>query len=167
LKVSIGQRLFFAVLLSLLQMAEVGVELVRCRLSESASSHAGDEQGLSGLIGMLSAGYQQHHDWSFLPARIDERKSGLRDRLMDAEAGQTPNSGARIPSPSLGYRIDLLDSLRRHRAGMVASPAMIAIASIDTVQRPINVNGATVGYLVDARSQNPDDGLAVALLLAQ
>lgn len=167
LRISIGKRLFFAVLLSFLVVAGIGVELVRWRLSGKASHPADELQDVSGLIGQLSAGYRQHHDWSFLPAGSDGRQSWFRDRLMDAEAGQVSNPRTRRPSPSLGYRIGLLDSRRRHLAGVVASRPMIAIASIDTIQRPIVVDGATVGYLVVAKSQNPDDELAIAFLLQQ
>ncbi|MEO6799719.1 MAG: ATP-binding protein [Rhodanobacter sp.] len=167
MKVSIGKRLFFAVLLSFLVVAGIGVELVRWKLSDAASQRAGEVQDLSGLMGRLSASYRQHHDWSFLPARSDERRSWFHDQLMDAEAGQAPNLGIRPPSPTLGYRIGLLDSHRRYLAGMVASPVMIAIASIDTLQQPVVVDRAVVGYLVVAKSQNPDDELAVAFLLEQ
>lgn len=167
LKVSIGKRLFFAVLLSFLVVAGIGVELVRWKLSDKASPQTADEQDLSGLIGQLSASYRQHHDWSFLPARPEQRKTLFRDQLMGSEADRAPNSRARLPSPSLGYRIGLLDRHRRYLAGIVASPAMIAIASIDTLQRPIIVDGATVGFLLVARSQNPDDELAIAFLLEQ
>ncbi|MEO8999507.1 MAG: ATP-binding protein, partial [Rhodanobacter sp.] len=56
---------------------------------------------------------------------------------------------------------------RRYLAGAVASPLLIAVASIDTMRWPIVVDGAEVGYLVVAKSQNPEDELAVAFLLEQ
>ncbi|HEV2681125.1 MAG TPA: hypothetical protein VGV14_11540, partial [Rhodanobacter sp.] len=81
MRVSIGKRLFFAVLLSIMAVAAIGVELVRWKLSGDSSRYAAnsDMDRLGGLVSALSAQYRQHHDWSFLPASSEERKIWLRD----------------------------------------------------------------------------------------
>lgn len=166
MKVSIGKRLFIAVLLAFLVVAGIGVELVRWKLSNRAPRSSPDMQAVSGLVEQLSARYRKHGDWSFLPASPDQRRRWFLDRAMDAGA-DAPSLGRDRASPSLDYRIGLLDGHRRHLAGVIASPALVAIASVDTVQRSIVVDGVEVGYLVVARSQNPDDDLAIAFLLEQ
>lgn len=165
-KVSIGKRLFFAVLLAFFVVAGIGVELVRWKLSDRASRSSTDVQDVSGLAERLSARYRKHGDWSFLPASSDQRRRWFLDRALGVKADGTPVIRDRT-SPNLDYRIGLLDGHRRYLAGIVASPALVAIASIDTVQRSIVVDGVAVGYLVVARSQNPDDDPAIAFLLEQ
>ena len=169
MKVSIGHRLFFAVLLSFLAVAAVGVELVRWKLSDNFSQSAPNTEleHVGGLVSTLSAQYRQHRDWSFLPVDTTARKAWLREALLRSQQDQPGMPGALSSSPSLAYRIGLLDPDRRYLAGAVASPALIAAASIDTIQRPLVVDGRTVGYLVLAKSQNPDDELAVAFLVEQ
>jgi two-component system sensor histidine kinase BaeS len=167
LRVSIGKRLFFAALLSIMTVAAIGVELVRWKLSDRSSQYAAnnDMDRLGGLAGALSAQYRQHHDWSFLPALSDQRKRWLRDELTRLQVDQKP--GTTPLSPSLAYRIGLLDDNARYLAGAIANRIMVVVASIDRVQRPIVVDGKVVGYLVVAKSQNPDDELAVAFLIEQ
>jgi two-component system sensor histidine kinase BaeS len=169
LKISIGHRLFFAVLLSFLAVAALGVELVRWRMSDNFSQSVPNTEleHVSGLVGTISAQYRQHRDWSFLPADATQRKAWLREALLRSQQDQQAMPGASSSSPSLAYRIGLLDPHRRYLAGAVASPALIAVASIDTIQRALVVDGKTVGYLVLAKSQNPDDELAVAFLVEQ
>ena len=70
-------------------------------------------------------------------------------------------------SPSLPYRVGLLDRDDRFLAGTIASRAMIVFASIDTLERPVVVDGVVVGHVVVARSQDPGDDLAIAFLLEQ
>ena len=169
MRVSIGKRLFFAVLFSIMTVAAIGVELVRWKLSDNFSTHTTpiESQGLDGLMSELSTRYRQHHDWSFLPTRSGEQKVWLRNALVWTQASQVSKPGATSMSPSLGYRIGLLDQNRHYLAGAIANPLMIAVASIDTIQRPIVVDGAAVGYLIVATPHNPDSELAVAFLLEQ
>ena len=169
MKVSIGQRLFLAVLLSFLAVAAVGVELVRWRMSDNFSLSVPNTEleHVGSLVSTLSAQYRQHHDWSFLPVDAKVRKAWLREVLSRSPQDQQAMPGALLSSPSLAYRIGLLDSDRRYLSGAVASPALIAMASIDTIERALVVDGRTVGYLVLAKSQNPDDELAVAFLVEQ
>ncbi|WP_233841740.1 ATP-binding protein [Dyella sp. 2HG41-7] len=167
LRVSIGKRLFFAVLLSIVAVAAIGVELVRWKLSDHALPSAAhdDMDHLDELAGALSTQYRYHHDWSFLPTSLEQRKRWLRDALLDVQGDQ--KNGATLRSPSLVYRIGLLDDNGRYLAGAIASRAMVVVASIDRIQRPIIVDGRLAGYLVVAKSQNPDDELAVAFLIEQ
>ncbi|HEV2680724.1 MAG TPA: ATP-binding protein, partial [Rhodanobacter sp.] len=79
----------------------------------------------------------------------------------DAKPGATPLS------PSLGYRIGLLDGDGRYLVGAIANRIMVVVASIDRIERPIVVDGKVAGYLVVAKSQNPDDELAIAFLIEQ
>jgi two-component system sensor histidine kinase BaeS len=69
--------------------------------------------------------------------------------------------------PSQGYRIGLLDKDGSYLAGAIANPLMIAFASIDTIRRPLVVEGMTIGYLILAKPQNSNDELAVAFLVQQ
>jgi len=169
LKISIGHRLFFAVLLSFLAVAAVGVELVRWRMSDNFSQSVPNTEldHVGSLVSTLLAQYRQHQDWSFLPVDATLRKSWLRDALLRSRQDKQATSDALSSSPSVVYRIGLLDTDRHYLAGAVASPALIAMASIDTIDRALVVDGRTVGYLVLAKSQNPDDELAVAFLVEQ
>jgi two-component system, OmpR family, sensor histidine kinase BaeS len=169
LRVSIGKRLFFAVLLSIMAVAAIGVELVRWKLSDNFSQYAAniDMERLGGLVDALSTRYRQHHDWSFLPVSPEERKSWLRDELTRVQADRDAKPGATPLSPSLGYRIGLLNGDRRYLAGAIANRIMVVVASIDRIERPIVVDGKVAGYLVVAKSQNPDDELAIAFLVEQ
>ena len=170
---SIGQRLFLAVMLSFLAVAMVGVELVRWKLVDNFAEHAeenaalGELERLGDLRRSLTAQYRQHRDWSFLPAATEQRKSWLQETLARANAMRDANTGASAASATLGYRIGLLDRDNHYLAGAIASPWLVAIASFDTIHRPLIVDGATVGYLEIAKSPNPDDELAVAFLLQQ
>jgi two-component system sensor histidine kinase BaeS len=167
LRVSIGKRLFFAVLLSIMAVAAIGVELVRWKLSDHAAESAAssDMDRLGGLVDALSTQYRQHHDWSFLPVSSDQRKRWLRDELTRVQVDQKPGTAAL--SPSLAYRIGLLDDNKHYLAGAIANRIMVVVASIDRIQQPIAVDGKLAGYLVVAKSQNPDDELAIAFLIEQ
>ncbi|TPG05376.1 HAMP domain-containing protein [Rhodanobacter glycinis] len=167
MRVSIGKRLFFAVLLSIMAVAAIGVELVRWKLSDHPAQPAANSEmdRLDDLVGALSTQYRQHHDWSFLPASPEQRKRWLRDELARVQADQ--KSGATPLSPSVAYRIGLLDDNEHYLAGAIANRMMVVVASIDRIQRPIVVDGKAVGYLVVAKSQNPDDELAIAFLIEQ
>ncbi len=165
---ALGHRLFFAILLSAIAMAVVELELVRWKLFEDTprSPKNIEVDRLGDLATAVSTQYRQHHDWSFLPADYPTRKVWLRDELTRLQAGAKGEGGV-VPSPILGYRIGLLDKDKRYLAGAVANRVMIAFASIDTIERSIAADDKVIGYLVDARPQNPADELAVAFLLDQ
>ncbi len=179
MKFSIGHRLFLTVLLSIVVVAAVGVELTRWKLFDNFSAPATDTpdpEHLADLMDALATRYRQHHDWSFLPVEPEQRKTALHELVdmqetLDAERGNSSlssNLGQSIlGQSSLGHRIGLLDRNRRYLAGAIASPLLVMFASIDRVQRPLVIDGRTIGYLVVARPQNPDDALAVAFLIDQ
>jgi two-component system sensor histidine kinase BaeS len=165
LRLSIGHRLFLAVLLAFLAVAALGVGLIRWRLLERDPVHAGPDETaqLDALVEALAAQYRQQQDWSFLPPRYGARKAWLRD----AWARVRSSNATAADADSLGYRIGLLDRDRHYLAGAIAHPLLIAFASIDTRQRAIAVDGETVGYLVLAKPESADDALAVAFLMQQ
>ncbi len=169
LRISIGKRLFFAVLLSIMAVAAIGVELVRWKLSGPSSTYTAnsDRDHLGGLVDALSTQYRQHHDWSFLPASPEDKRRWLRDELALAPVDRAAKAAATSQSPSLGYRLGLLDDNGRYLAGAIANRIMVVTASIDRVRLPVVVDGKVAGYLVVAKSQNPDDELAVAFLIEQ
>ena len=163
---SIGYRLFLAVLLSIIAVAAIGIELTRWRLFDNFMAYPSNVEAerMDSLASALSAQFMQHHDWSFLPAESAQRKVWLREEWMDLQDDPQATRGV---APGLGYRIGLLDKDGSYLAGAIASPVMIAFASIDTIRRPLVVGGMTIGYLILAKPQNPDDELAVAFLIQQ
>ena len=174
MKFSIGHRLFLAVLLSVVTVAAVGLELVRWKLFDNFSGHtlsaeAGnvEQERLGNLTYALSTQYRKHNDWSLVPASPVTRKAWLRDALSLSQDGRNAKPGEQPISHNLDYRIGLLDKDHRYLAGAIANPLVIAFASIDTTERPLIVDGKTVGYFVVAKTQNPDDDLAVAFLIDQ
>jgi two-component system sensor histidine kinase BaeS len=165
LRLSIALRLFLAMALSGATIAVLGGGLVRWKLSAdtSAGSSRPPPEPVEALSASLSARYREHHDWSFLPVDGALRKAWLRDALVDADA----SPGGRRTRASLEHRIGLLDRDRRVIAGVIASPWMVAFASIDQSETKLVIDGTSAGSLVIARPQSPDDALAVAFLLDQ
>lgn len=161
-KFSLRSRLFLSVLLSIWAVAAIGVELVRWRLFDNFAQYAANVEleRLDELVDHLAAQYRVHHDWSFVPTDATQRKSWLRDTLAT-------HAGNRPFSPSLGYRLGLLDENRRYLAGALANRIIIVVASIDRRERNLLVDGRVIGHLVVAKPQNPDDDLAVAFLVQQ
>ncbi|GAA0751373.1 ATP-binding protein [Ideonella azotifigens] len=153
LKLSIGQRLFASILAAFLVVGAAGVGLVRWSLSGGAqASSAPDRAALDLLARTLAERFSQHRDWSFLPADAAQRQAWLRDTLAPA---------------TLGERLGLLNAQRQLLAGVKAHRGLIVVASIDTIERPVMVDGAKVGSLLLARAENPADNLAVAFLVQQ
>lgn len=159
MNLSIGHRLFLLALLSLVLMTMAGVGLVRWALFDPAAGEATAREAdtLGGLRDTLSADYRRNGGWSFLPAAAPARARWLRDAL----ARTTPSR-----SPSLAYRLVLLDADGRPLAGTMPRPATVALASIDSVRRPILVDAARVGDLLVLKPSPADDGLATAFLVA-
>ncbi len=151
--------------LSTATIAAVGGGLVRWKLRGDATpgSSRPPPEPIEALCASLSARYREHHGWSFLPTGGAQRKAWLRDALVEAD--ESP--GGRRTRASLEHRIGLLDRDRRVLAGVVASPWLVAFASIDRSETKLSVDGETVGSLLVARPQSPDDALAVAFLLDQ
>ncbi|MGO4702050.1 ATP-binding protein [Dyella sp. 2RAB6] len=163
-----GYRLFLAIWLTILVAGALGVELVRWRLLDNFAEHRldTDTHFLDTLGATLEASYRQHGDWSFLPHDAAQRKAWLRE-AYERSRGTAGPLDARSGASSVAYRIGLANPQGRYLAGAVASPLMIAFASIDRAARPLTVDGRPVGTLIVAYPQNPDDALAVAFLIDQ
>jgi two-component system, OmpR family, sensor histidine kinase BaeS len=163
---SIGYRLFLSVLLSIVAVAAIGIELTRWKLFDNFRAYPSrtEAERMDRLAGVLSTQYRQRHDWSFLPLGCTRRKAWLREEWTGLQEGLQASQGV---TPGMGYRIGLLDKDGSYLAGVIASPIMIAFASIDTIRRPLVVEGMTVGYLILAKPQNPEDELAIAFLVQQ
>lgn len=109
MKVSIGVRLFLVMALAMLTVAAVGVGLVRWRFSGGAPAPVSpaEQQALQGLRQELADAYRKHGGWSFVPADDATRATWLRRQLATVDGQRTAAAG--VPSPTLGYRIGLLD----------------------------------------------------------
>ena len=165
MRLSIGTRLFLAMLLAIAVLTGLGGALIRWTLREDVATpeQARAREPLDGLEALIAARYREHHDWSFLPAEAAPRRAWLREAWARAE----PPPTAQRSEPSLAYRLALIDRDRHLLSGAVASPPLVALASIDTRARRLVVDGQTVGALIVARPQTPADGLAVAFLIDQ
>jgi two-component system sensor histidine kinase BaeS len=173
LMLSIGQRLFGAVLLSYLTIGAVGLTLARWHFADGTrvSTSAGETEALEALKADLQSLYSSRGGWSFLPSDVAERRDWLRiefRRLQQMQQMQQSSAASEQPlSPTLGNRLGLVDTAGTTLAGLVPSRALIAAASIDTRERTLAVDGTVIGRLVASRSDNPADELAVAFLLEQ
>ncbi len=165
MKLAIGPRLFLSLLAAIVVVAAAALELAHWKWFTHAAQRAGDgERARVAALGVaLGERYRQHGDWSFLPTAASQRATWLRDEL----AQLPPDATAAAVAPTLGHRIGLLDRDERVLAGVVPHRLTITFASIDTRRQAIAVDGATVGYLVDAVPQGPEDELAVAFLVEQ
>ncbi len=154
---SIGHRLFVGVLLAALTVATVAIELLRWRsfdnFADSVEHPDSDAVFVDALREALRAQYRARHDWSFVPTEPTKRKQWLHDAVAN--------------SRTFGERVAVLDARHQVLAGVTASWPLKALASIDTVERPVDVEGVTVGFVVLAKPANPEDQLAVAFLLQQ
>ena len=167
---SIGQRLFIAVLLSFLAVGALGLALVRWHLADGVPVAAplGETRALDALAADLQAQYGRRSDWSFLPPaagpRSDWLRAGFQRALTQVQSAEA--SGPAV-SATLGDRLGLVDNGGHTLAGRVPGRLLVAAASIDTRVRTLSVDGQAIGRLVESRSDNPDDALAVAFLLDQ
>jgi len=159
MRLSIGHRLFLAILLSFVLVAIAGVALVRWAVFAHGVPERTEaaEQSLASAIDLLSEQYREHRGWSFLPPSPAQRAAWLRETLAPIEER----------SPTLGFRLGLRDRDGRELAGVFASRLLVTFASIDRIERPLVVDGATVGHVVVAKPVDPDDALVVAFLLQQ
>lgn len=162
MKVTIGYRLFLAMAASLVALAGVGLGLVRWRLFPERVTGTRATESVDALADSLVARYASHHGWSFVPADAGVRKAWLRDEWM-----RTTGPGVASPVPMPGRRLGLLDQDGHYLAGVVASRFLVAFASIDTLRRDLVQDGRTIGYLVIATPQDPDEALTIAFLLDQ
>ncbi len=167
---SIGQRLFAAVLLSYLTIGAVGLMLARWHLGDGppATASPGETEALEGLKADLEAQFRSRGGWSFLPSEDAQRRDWLPQQLRRLQLTPQVCAAACQPvSSTLGSRLGLIDTAGKTLSGRVPSRALIAAASIDTRVRTVAVDGAIIGRLVESRSDNPADELAIAFLLEQ
>jgi two-component system sensor histidine kinase BaeS len=170
LMLSIGRRLFCTVLLSYLAIGAVGLTLARWHLADGTrlSTLPGETAAIEALKDDIQAAYRRAGGWSFLPLDVAERRDWLRHELQRLQQmPQVGDSGDQPVSPTLGNRLGLLDTTGTTLTGLVPGRALIAAASIDTRERTLAVDGAIIGRLVESRSDNPADELAVAFMLEQ
>jgi two-component system sensor histidine kinase BaeS len=171
LMLSIGQRLFVAALLSYAMLGAVGLTLARWHLADGmpAASSPGEARLIGALVAELQAQYRRQGAWSFLPTDAAQRREWLRTQLLRLPpAHEDEGAAGRLPvPPTLGHRLGLVDAAGRPLAGLVPGRLLIAVASIDTRVRTLTLDGTAIGRLVESRSDNPADELAVAFLLEQ
>ncbi len=167
---TLARRLFASVLAAFVAVALLAVLLVRWSVSSPAPHAAyADEPLLDQLALRLAVRYREQGNWSFLPTGPLQRQAWLEDELArvagaDAEGARS----VRMPmSAALAQRIALLDVHHALLAGAVAKPLLVAVASIDTRERALVLEGRTIGRLVLSRAENPRDDLAVAFLIEQ
>lgn len=101
-----------------------------------------NEQAVTRLdlaVTSVTAGYQQYGSWDFLKEKPELWAWLLRLRLPDAQQPAVKASPAELTGAT--RRITLLDADRERLAGF-AKPAA------DAIERPIQVEGLTVGWLV-------------------
>jgi two-component system, OmpR family, sensor histidine kinase BaeS len=164
MKFTLGKRLFLAVLAAFFVVGATGVALVRWDVSRKPAPQAfADTEAVARLGDELVARYRERGDWAFIPTAPAQRTAWLGDALASLQAATSRPA----LSPSLGVRIGLLDAGGRPIAGRVAHPMLVALASIDTLARPLAVDGRPIGTLVVARAENPDGDLAIAFLVDQ
>lgn len=158
MRLSLGQRLFAAALLSFAVVGGVSVELVRWQFLDNFADvpPVPRDPRLDVLAHTLAGLYAQHHDWSFLPVDPAPRTAWLRSQLGES-------SGA----TALGDRLALDDADGHLLSGVAPSRWLVAATSIDTIALPLAVGDRTVGALLLAKAQRADDDLAVAFLIAQ
>ena len=158
LKLSLGQRLFAAALVSFTMVAGAGMELLRWQFLDNFSDAPATPRDprLLALAGAIERGYAANHGWSFLPANEAARTAWLR-----LQASAMPGA------PAFAERLALEDAGHRLLAGAAASRWLVALTSIDTVAQPLRADGIEIGHLALAQAQRPDDDLAVAFLIAR
>ncbi|HXS73497.1 MAG TPA: ATP-binding protein [Rhodanobacteraceae bacterium] len=159
LKLSIGVRLFLALLISMAVVAGVGLGLVRWSFGAGAATGSANRERalLAGAARALSVAYRTHGGWSFMPADRATRMQWLGQWMASpADSGST-----------VAPRLALLDAGGQVLAGTRVHPLLVALASIDRVRRDILVDGRPVGALVLAVPRNPDDALAVAFMISR
>jgi two-component system sensor histidine kinase BaeS len=164
MKLTLGKRLFLAVLAAFLVVGAIGVALVRWDVSRKPAPQAyADAEAIARLGDELVARYREHGDWAFIPSEPARRTAWLADVLAHLQAA----SPLQELSPGFGERLGLLDADRRPIAGRVAHPMLVALASIDTVARPLVAAGRPIGTLVVVHAENSGDDLAIAFLVDQ
>ena len=143
MKSSWGLRLFIGLFSMSLAVGVVSLALFRWTALD-VFTHPSDSSADAAVVEALGAALGASHattgDWSGA------------GKLLDAE-------------PRLRNRLGVLDAQRELVAGVKASRWLVALTSIDSVERPIVVDGRRLGAVVLARAANADDDVAVAFLV--
>lgn len=163
MKLSIGHRLFAAVLLAFLAVAGAWIGVVRWQWFGATTGGAAWSEGHhnDALVAALGAQYREHGSWSFLPSDPTRRDAWLREQVLRSR----PAGG--YVAPAAEFRTALLDREHHHLAGPEPGGLLIAFASVDTLHQPIEVDGRVVGFLRVSGSYEPGDELAIAFLIEQ
>lgn len=160
----ISARLFLVAVLSMLAVGCLGLGLVRWRLATPPQLPDREAADIRVLVQALSAQFDAHHDWRFLPAQADARAAWLRALAQQAaRATDAPDAAW----ATLADRIALADGAGRRLAGIEPSRPLVALASIDRRRVPIPAAHGVAGYLTVAVPRDPDDALTIAFLLHQ
>lgn len=187
MRISIGQRLFFSVLLAILGVVATAIVLMRQNVTHSVGTYALNIEldRLDDLSRALASRYASaSNGWSFLPAGTDNRRSWIAQelrRLGQVRSGGAPtlpilpapvaNSGVAAPplpppvpgapagpdAPPIEGRITLLDAAGHYLAGRLPGPEPSA-------RRAIKVGATLAGYLAVTQPPRPGDALAGAFL---
>ena len=187
MKLSIGHRLFAAVLLAILAVAATGIALMRQNLMASFSAYAVEIEldRLEQLSQNITQQYASKAGWTFLPPDAGARHAWIPNELMRLQSQRIPLPPAPpapppppalpgqtvlppLPPPriqqtaevdllSLQNRIALMDAGGRYLAGRRLGGEALA-------RRELRVDGRTIGYLAVVQASRPSDAMASAFL---
>jgi len=168
MKLTLGTRLFLAVMCAFLLVGAAGLGLVRWSVSDGATRAAAADLSLAARFGEdIGRRFREHHGWAFLPSGPAARDRWLEAELARLQARSASEPGAVPAFPCLRYRIALLDRDDRLIAGAAAGPLLVAIASVDTVRLGVSVDAQPVGALLLAKADDRGSDLTVAFLIDQ
>lgn len=145
MRFSLATRLFAAVLATAMAVAVAMGVSAHVNLSRDFLGYLNEqaENRLELAVASVTAGYRDNGSWEFLRQRPDGWFRLLRPR--PADGGPPMPAGTPAPTPAeltgASRRFTLLDENRQRVAGF-AEPAA------DVIERPIVVDGLTVGWLV-------------------
>jgi two-component system sensor histidine kinase BaeS len=138
----------------------IGLGLVRWRLGDDPTPMASQEaRQVDALVRDLSAQYDAHGDWRFLPTEARSREAWLRTRLAAASHADAADDS------TLGARLALSDAAGHRIAGNEPSRVLVALASIDRRRWPLASTHGDAGYVTVAVPRNADDALTIAFLM--
>lgn len=102
MKISIGHRLFAAVLLAILAVTATGIALMRNTLATSFSTYAVEIEldRLQQLSDDLAGQYRHAGSWRFVPANAAQRRGWISAQLRRLQDGSQPLSSAAPEAPA-------------------------------------------------------------------
>ncbi len=140
---SLAARLFAALLATAVAVAVAMGVSAHVNLSRDFLGYLNEqaEGRLDLAVVSVTAGYREHGSWEFLRQRPDGWFRLLRPKPADGSAPPTGPAATPAELTGASRRFTLLDAERRRVAGF-AEPAA------ELIERPIVVDGLTVGWLV-------------------